>query len=106
MSSVDLEKSLASKCVSGGRLNIFRAISKKTPSSKLLSLNPRILDFTNLSGNKVFKKEFTLINHGTVPVKVSGIKSHLLPDKFQNIMGHWKFDGNTKDTSKIKMMVN
>ena len=100
MSSVDLEKSLASKCVSGGRLNIFRAISKKTPSSKLLSLNPRILDFTNLSGNKVFKKEFSLINHGTVPVKVSGIKSHLLPDKFQNIMGHWKFDGNTKDTSK------
>ena len=40
MNSVDLEDGLKSKCVSGGRLNIFQANSEEPPTEKFLVLKP------------------------------------------------------------------
>ena len=80
MNSVDLEDGLKSKCVSGGRLNIFQANSEEPPTEKFLVLKPTQLDFGTVSASKTIEKEFSLINEGNTAVNVSGFKSNSLSE--------------------------
>ena len=99
MESVDLEDALEGKCVTGGRLNIFKAISTEPPSEKLIALDPESLDFGTVVRNNEVSLDFSIINEGNEPLTVDGFGSDSVSFNEDSLMGHWTFDGNTEDSS-------
>ena len=71
MESADEENSLSEKCVTGGRLNIDRALSIEPPKENLISIFPSSLDFGELSINQLESLEFTLSNQGELEAIIS-----------------------------------
>ena len=63
-------------------------------------IKPAQLDFGTVSASKKIEKEFSLVNEGNTAVNVSGFKSNSLSENSEYIMGYWKFDGNTEDSSE------
>ena len=92
MESVDLEDALEGKCLTGGRLNIFKASSSEPPSEKLIALDPESLDFGAVARNYGVSLDFSIINEGNEPLTVTGFGSNSLSLGQCNLMGHWDFN--------------
>ena len=73
MNAVDSEKSLLEKCVTGGRLNVFQALSNEAPEENRIAVKPTQLDFGPVSKNQFVEMEFVLSNPGSIPTIVSDI---------------------------------
>ncbi|MDA8775481.1 S8 family serine peptidase [Opitutales bacterium] len=72
MNATDNEALLKEKCVTGGILNINKALSTKPPTEKNLSVNPSMLDFGKNSKGDPKVLSFTISNFGTDSVTIFG----------------------------------
>ena len=73
MKGVDPENTLSEKCVTGGRLNVFQALSNDAPNENLISVKPTKLDFGPVSKNQSIELEFVLSNPGSAPTLVNEV---------------------------------
>jgi len=71
MESTDPEDTLTEKCVTGGSLNILKALSNEPPQENLISANPSSIDFGEVGKNETHKIEFTLSNTGNADTTVT-----------------------------------
>ena len=82
MEGADEENSLSDKCVTGGRLNIDRALSIEPPQENLISISPSRLDFGELSINQLESLAFVLRNQGDLEVIIT--QADLVSDYFKH----------------------
>jgi subtilisin family serine protease len=80
MSSTDDEDSLKEKCVTGGRLNIFKALQVEPPKDNRIAARPTLLEFGKLSKNTPKTLGFSLINDGSIETAIS--KASVSEDAF------------------------
>ena len=73
LDSVDPEDSLLEKCLTGGRLNIYKALSNEPPQENLISVSPTMLDFGSVGKEESLKREFILSNRGNTDTTVTGL---------------------------------
>ena len=73
LENVDSEDSLLEKCLTGGRLNVFQALSNEPPEENLISATPSSLDFGVLGKEESQKLEVVLSNRGNANTTVNDI---------------------------------
>ena len=71
MNSTDAEALLQDKCVSGGTLNAYKALSVQPPKEGLITVNPTKIDFGRIAKGESRSLSFTLSNTGTHSVKIT-----------------------------------
>ncbi|MDG0964229.1 MAG: S8 family serine peptidase, partial [Opitutales bacterium] len=71
MNSTDAEALLQDKCVSGGTLNAYKALSVQPPKEGLITVNPTKIDFGRIAKGESKSLSFTLSNTGTHSVKIT-----------------------------------
>jgi len=71
INSTDAESLLKDKCVSGGNLNVHKALSVEPPKEGLISVNPEKIDFGKISKGESKSLAFTISNTGTDSVKIT-----------------------------------
>ena len=71
MDSTDGETLLQEKCVTGGTLNIHKALSIQPPKEGLITVNPTKIDFGKIAKGESKSLSFTLSNTGTHSVKIT-----------------------------------
>ena len=99
MNATEPEDGLAGKCVTGGRLNLFQALSEEVSEENLISVNPADVNFGTVSINQSAEFEFILSNPGNAKTTVNKVYINASSDSFKNLIGHWKLDGDAQDSS-------
>jgi|GEM_PF-445211 len=99
LNSTDPETSLANKCVTGGRLNLHKALSEESPEENLISVTPSDIDLGTVSISQPAEFEFILSNPGNAKTTVNKAYINVNSDSLKNLIGHWKLDGNAQDSS-------
>ncbi len=90
--SVDPEAGLKEKCVSGGRLNVFRSLSSEPAKKKLISVTPTNVEFgkVRLGESKII--ELLITNPGTDETTITETTLSKKITRPENLIGHWTFD--------------
>ena len=99
MKGVDPENTLSEKCVTGGRLNVFQALSNDAPNENLIAVKPTKLDFGPVSKNQSIELEFVLSNPGNTDTIVNAVYIDASSKSPNNLIGKWDLDGNAQDSS-------
>ena len=99
MNAAEPEDGLAGKCVTGGRLNLYQALSEEVSEENLISVNPADVNFGTVSINQSAEFEFILSNPGNAKTTVNKVYIDASSDSFKNLIGHWKLDGDAQDSS-------
>ena len=73
LESTDPEDTLAEKCVTGGRLNVLKALSNEPPKENLISANPSSIEFGEMGKSETQKIEFILSNSGNANTTVTEV---------------------------------
>ena len=71
MKAVDSESGLKEKCVTGGRLNVYKALTNEPPKGGLIAVNPTEIDFGKLSKGDSRVLPVTFSNAGTDTTTIS-----------------------------------
>ena len=79
LENTDPEDSLVEKCLTGGRLNTFKALSNEPPQENLISASPVALDFGVINKGETKKLEFVLSNRGNAETTIHEVK--ILPQE-------------------------
>ena len=74
LENTDPEDSLVEKCLTGGRLNTFKALSNEPPQENLISASPVALDFGLINKGETKKLEFVLSNRGNAETTIHEVK--------------------------------
>ena len=92
MNSTDAEAGLKERCVTGGRLNAFKALQTEPAKERLIAAKPAKIEFGQVAANQSKTLEFTLGNAGSSDTKISEIYVEGSKTKQGHLMGHWLFD--------------
>ncbi len=102
MQSVDPESGLKEKCVTGGRLNVYKALSNEPPKGGLIAVKPTEIDFGKVTKGEKIELEFTISNQGNSKTTVSNAFIGPENKNPQQVIGQWKFNNNAEDSSENK----
>jgi alpha-tubulin suppressor-like RCC1 family protein len=99
MSSTDTESSLKDRCVTGGRLNAFKALQAEPAKERLIAAKPTKVDFGKVAANQNKTLEFTLGNSGTSDTTISKVFIAGGNFRSKDLIASWPLNGNAKDSS-------
>ncbi len=118
LNSTDPETGLANKCVTGGRLNLFQALSEESPEENLISVTPSDIDLGTVSINQTVEFEFILSNPGNADTTVQAVYIDLENSPFSvsldtpleleptfGIAGKIKFSSDQEGIHKANLVV-
>ena len=78
MNSTDEEAGLKERCVTGGRLNVFKALQTEPAKERLIAANPTKLDFGPVAKNSFKNMLITISNPGS---EVTMVRKANLPEE-------------------------
>jgi subtilisin family serine protease len=118
LNSTDPENGLANKCVTGGRLNLFQALSEESPEENLISVTPSDIDLGTVSISQPAEFEFILSNPGNANTTVQAVYIDLENSAFtvsldapleleaaSGIAGKIKFSSNEEGLHQANLVV-
>ena len=102
MKAVDPESGLKEKCVTSGRLNVYKALTNEPPKGGLIAVKPTEMDFGKVTKGEKIELQFTISNQGTSKTTVSNAFIGPENKNPQQVIGKWKFNNNAEDSSENK----
>jgi subtilisin family serine protease/alpha-tubulin suppressor-like RCC1 family protein/uncharacterized membrane protein len=95
MNSTDAESSLKDRCVTGGRLNAFKALQTEPSKERLIAAKPAKLDFGQVRLSQPKTLELIISNPGSDETTITKASITKEITKAENLIGHWTFDEGT-----------